>query len=274
MIWLRWLSVTPLVVLLPTVAQASSLVVCHVGGPGSTAQAKPVLEKFIRHMEKSGGLDAGSMAGEYHTTKAGCLAYIKNNKPAFGVFDLATYLEHHKAWKLRPLASMGTLKSQRYHVLVREGSFKNLAALKGKTLISSHLADATLVSRIIFDGKLDAAAHFKLKTTRRPLKGIRKVARAKADATLVDQMAYEHLSELQLPAKLHAIHSSPKLPGLTLSTLGVNKPEKKTVDKLIRSLPKLCAGEGKKMCETFQITAFIKVKAGALKTLERKYSRK
>jgi len=264
----------PLLVLLalsPAAARAEALVICHVGGPGSTSQARPVAEKFMRHVEQAGGLAKGSMTGEYHTTLAGCLGYIKSARPLFGVFDLPTYLSQAKELKLKPLACMGSPTGQRYHLLVREGGAKDLAALKGKTLYVT-IDDAAFLSRVVFDGKLDVA-QLKLKTSKRPLKGLRKVARGKADAALVDAMAYEHLDELKLPAKLESIYRSPGLPGLTLAVLGTAKPAPAVVKKVSAALPKLCSGEGEKMCKTVQVRAFTRVKPATYAKLLKKYAR-
>lgn len=258
--------------LLPSTALAQSLAICHVGGPGSTSQAKPVLDKFLRHIESASGLPAGSMKGEYHNTLSGCLAYIKKSNPLLGVFDLPTFLAHRKALKLQPMACMGSATGQSYHLLVREGSFKDLGALKGKTLYVT-LDDMTFVSKVVLGGKVDAAKHFKVKTSRRPLKGIRKVARGKAEATLVDAMARDHLKELDLPAKLVSIHSSPGMPGLTMAVLGTAKANPTVVKKITAALPKLCSGDGKKMCKTFQVTAFTKVKQAIYRRLAKKYGR-
>lgn len=255
----------------PAAALGHKLVICNVGGPGNTKQAQPVLDKFLRHMERSGGLAQGSMSGEYHATSKGCLAYVKQHKPAFGVFDLASYLGQAKALKLAPLASMGKPDGTRYHLLVREGSYKTIKALQGKLLISSLVDDLTFVSRIIFAGTIDAAKHFKIKYTGRPLKGIRRVARERADATLVDSMAYDHLGELKLPKKLTSIYRSAGLPGLTLATLDGARGAAAAVKKITKALPKLCTGEGKKMCQTFNIAAFARVKPARYAKLVRAY---
>lgn len=261
------------ILMVPSVAIGHSLVICHVGGPGNTEQAKPVLDKFLRHVEQAGGIARGSMNGEYHSTKESCLKYIDTNKPLFGVFDLATYLQLRRSYKLKPLACMGSMDSQRYHLLVRQGSFKDLNALKGKKLISNLVQDPRFVSRIILGGRVDATKHFELAHTSRPLKGIRKVARSKAEATLVDGLAYAHLAELKLPVKLVSIHDSPALPGLTLTVLGAQEDAKTTqvIKKMIKALPKLCSGPGKSMCQTFQVTSFSKVKPKSYATLEKKY---
>ena len=110
----------------PASASAQALVICNIGGPGSTAQARPVLEKFLRHVERVSGMENGHMKGEYHTTLAACLDYIQREKPLFAVLDPATYLSQRKALKLRPLAAMGRANAQRYHLLVRKGSYKSL----------------------------------------------------------------------------------------------------------------------------------------------------
>ena len=257
--------------LLPATAAAHALAICYPAGPGSTAQARPVLDKFLRHMERTGGMTAGSMSGEYHNTLPGCLAYIKQAKPLFGVFDLATFLAQQKQLKLTPLACMGSATGQRYHLLVRKGSYKDIASLKGKTLYVT-LSDTTFVSKVVLGGKVDAARHFKIKQSRRPLKGIRKVARGKADATLVDDMAWRHLKELKLPAELVRIHSSPGMPGLTFAVLGTAKANPAAVKKLTRALPRLCSGDGRKMCKTVQATTITRVTPAAYRDFARQYA--
>ena len=258
----------------PATAAGQAMVICHVGGPGTTAQAQDGVDKFLRHIEKTVKLKAGSMTGEYHTTRRGCLDYVARKKPVFGVFDLPTYLEQKKSWKISPLGHLGKADSQRYYVLVREGTYSSLAALKGKVLIST-VKDLTFVSRVVLGGKLDVTRDLKTRTTRRPLKGIRKVARSRADATLVDAMAYAHLAELKLPVKLKVVHTSPGLPGLTLAVLQVNKGSAgKTIGKITAALSRLCAGDGVALCKSFQIKTFNKARAAVYRKLERQYQGK
>ncbi len=155
----------------PAAALARGMVICNVGGPGTTKQAAPVLAKFQRHMEQAAGLKAGSMTGEYHVTRRACLDYIKRAKPSFGVFDLASYLNQASALKLTPVASMGKPDSTRYHLLVREGSYGTLKELQGKQLISSLVQDLAFVSKIIFKADVDAGKHFKIKYTKHRIHG-------------------------------------------------------------------------------------------------------
>ena len=256
-------------------AFAEGMVVCNVGGPGTTAQAAPSVKAFLRHMEASGGMAKNRLSGEYHTDRDECFDYIGKTKPLFGAMDLVSYLQKQEAWGLRPLAHMGKADGKRYYLLVRKGEVKDLAGLKGKKLIST-VDDPVFISRLLLGGKVDAAAHFnKIKATARPLRAIKKVARGRYDAAIVDELAYKHLSSLKLPVELTALHSSPGLPGLTLVVFGnAEKGKAKVVKAALKALPRLCTGDGKKMCESTRITGFIKAKASIYKKLQKKYAGK
>lgn len=246
-----------LVSLVGAPAAAQSLAICHDGGPGSTQQAAPSVELFLRQMETVAGLDVGSLSGEYHTARAACASYVASATPPLAVVDLATFLHYRARWGLEPIAHLGPADSVRYHVLVRDGSYPDLTALAGKTVISATPADAAFVERVVLQGAGAAAAALKLDFTGRPLKGVRKVAREQADATLVDQDAYDHLAELGLPTKLVSIQASQGLPGLTLVRVGQHAGgEAALITKVRAALPKLCTGDGQKLCKSFGVQAF------------------
>ncbi len=246
----------------------TTLLICNVGGPGTTRQAQPVVDKFLMRMEKVGGWSAKSQSGAYYTRLKDCDRYFADKKPKMIVTDLATYLERQKAWNLTPLAHMGSATSTRYHLLVPEGMAKDLAALKGKTLVTTLARRPLFLSKIVFGGKLDVATHFKLKRTRRPLKGLRKVARGHAEATVVEELAYQYLGELKLPKKLISIHQSERLPGLTLSIVG---SQPKLSKRIVKTLSKLCTGPGKGLCKTFRIKSFGRAKAALYRKLTQRY---
>ncbi|MFH1130301.1 MAG: PhnD/SsuA/transferrin family substrate-binding protein [Pseudomonadota bacterium] len=249
-----------------------ALLICHVGGPGTTSQAQPVVDQFLRQLEKTAGWQPDSLSGAYFEQLPGCRKYLAENKPRIGAFDLATFLKHQKAWGLAAIAHMGKADAKHYYLLVRKGSYSTLESLKGKKLISSLAADPEFLSKIIFGKKVDAAKHFQLNHSRQPLQGIRKVARGQADATLVDETAYQHLSELKLPTTLEAIYVSPPLPGLTLAAIFSNEAKtQKLAEQLSGVIPNLCAGVGKSLCTNFQIERFERVKKGIYEKLAKEY---
>lgn len=247
-----------------------AMMVCHDGGPASTEQAAPTIDAFLRHMEKTAGLNAGHLSGAYHNTGADCAAFMKSHKPALAVLDLATLLRHWDAWKPGPLAHMGPADAMRYHVVVKKnGGATDLAGLAGKTVVSTLAPDQGFLERIALGGTAPSG-QLQISQTRRPLKGIRKVARGKADATVVDQEVMAHLGELNLPEELTSIYTSEGLPGLTLVEVGVNAPDKAMVKKLQGALSKLCDGDGQKLCKTFGVRGFVKANKKRYQTLAKR----
>lgn len=248
----------------------TTLLICNVGGPGTAKQAQPVVDKFLRHLEKSGGWKGQSLRGIYATRTDTCTKLWSQHKPTMVVADPATYLAHRAAWKLSPVARMGRADALKYHLLVRAGSSKKLEELAGKTILTPLAHDPRFVARVLFGGKLKGAS-LKLERARRPLAAIRKVARGKADAALIDGAAYAYLGELKLPVELVSIFRSKGLPQLTLSVVG--KGGKAESKRILRALPKLCQGAGAELCKTFGITSFAKASPGAYRRLEQRYGR-
>ena len=254
-------------------AQAAPLALCVANGVGNTAQAKEPIEKFLRHLEKTVGIKAGSMTSEYHTQLSGCLKYFESAKPHMAVVDLGTYLSQRAAQKLTPLAHMGGLDTKRYHVLVRKGAAKELAQLKGKRFFISE-ADARFASQVILGGKLDLTKDvtLKVKTPAKCLKSVgrEKKGKFKADAALVDEMTYKRRKEISGLVEMESIFSSQGLPGLTLVVVD-NRASKELVAKIRKALPKLCAGAGEELCKQFQMASFKAANPADYKKLEKAY---
>ena len=261
--------------LVPMDVFASDILICHVGGIGNSEQAAPKVSAFIRHLEESAGLEKESLRGKYLNTKEECQAYVDENKPLLGVLDLATLLRNAKVWRLKPVAHVGPPDAKRFYVLVRPGTASNLDGLKGRVLASTELRDARFAARIIFGGSLDPVQFFKPEHLRRVLKGIRGVARGKYDAVLVDEAAFAHLGELDLPVALAEVFRSEPLPGLSLVVFGSPKKEQAPiVQRVLAALPRLCSGEGAKLCRAFEVKAFSKAKTADFNRLIERYHAK
>ncbi|MCB9730735.1 MAG: hypothetical protein H6746_19850 [Deltaproteobacteria bacterium] len=253
-------------------ARTTSLLFCDDGGPGNTSQAAPKVEQFLRHIERTVGVEGGSLTGEYHTDAAGCVAYFDAKRPEVAVVDLATLLRHGTAWKLSPVAHVGEPAPARYYVLARKGTVTDLSALDGKTVIAALPDDRAYLSKIVLDGK-GSPDTWKLSFTARPLKGLRAVAREEADATIVDAATYAHLSELALPTALVSIYESPSLPRLTMVAVGQNGGAPDLVARLTKNLDALCKGEGKELCQQLQVDKVQKAESSRFESLRRSYGR-
>lgn len=249
-------------------AQALVLLICNLAGPGTADQAAPVLAKFLRHFEQRGGWSAETLRGVYETEATACAASYRREAPRLVVADLPTYLTQRRTWALRPLAHLGAADAQRYYLVVRAGGPRTVAALAGQPIVSV-LRDARFVARVVLGGKLREQA-LTLRPTTRPLQGLRAVARGQAAATLVDEVTFRHLGQLQLEAPLESIYQSPALPGLTLLLSG--KDAGRALERRVRqALPELCRGAGAELCKTFAVPAFVAAAPAALRRLEAAY---
>jgi hypothetical protein len=249
-----------------------AVLICDVGGPGTPEQAQVVVDKFMKHLEKSGGWPSGSLKGAYRNSEAACEKFIDERQPALVGIDLPTYLRRRRAWGLQPLAHMGKVTAKRYHLLVRKGSFNKLSALAGKEILTPLAKSTRFVERVVLAKKL-GEGQVELKRVRRPLKGLRKVGRSQADATLVDQAAYAYLDQLDLPAELVALYSSKPMPGLTLTTTASGRRTSKLEERVFKALPRLCRGPGAELCKTFSVDGFIRAKQSVYRRLERQFDK-
>ncbi len=247
-----------------------AVLVCHVGGPGSTKQAQPSLDKFLRHLEKSAGLPASSLRGAYHTTAEGCAKYMDREEPAVAVLDLATWLANAKAWGLDPVAHFGEAKGERYHLLVKkDAGFHDLDSLRGKALSSQLARDNDFASRIVLGNRVNASEHFSMQQARNTLRAVRAVLRGKSDAALVDHYTWTHIAEIDPGGSLSALFSSEGLPGLTLGSVDSRAPG--VTGKIAAALPKLCTGDGEALCKALQVKSLIAANGTLMGRLQKRY---
>lgn len=232
------------------------LLVCQAGGAGTTAQAQPIVNQFVRQLEQAGGWPAQALKGNYQPTYAGCVAQLKAEKPALAVMDLGSFLRLQATFQLHPVAHMGGPESQRYHLLVRKGELAKIKDLAGKTVLAPKGLAEQFIHSLVWANKLEHAK-LRLKSTRRPLKGIRDVERGKADATLIDQFTYEHLAEVSAAKGLQAIFHSQGLPNLTLAVVGQHTKQASSLrQRLAKAVPQLCRPEAKGLCDHFGVKGF------------------
>ena len=263
-----------LLTLVASSASAHTVAVCQDRGPGSTKQAAPTVATFLAHMAKSIGAEAGSLDGAYHVSRARCDAYAKENAAVFAVLDTDSLLAHADDWSVEPVAHLGSGDDKVWHVLVREGSYGKVSDLAGKSIQSTAPGGARFVSRLVLAGALGPEA-LALKGTAKPLKALRKLARGQAEAAIVDQEAVAALSELGLPTKLVVLAKSEPLPGLTMATIkaGASVAPPALAKGLRGALPKLCQGDGHKLCKTLGVREFKPVSTSWWSALKKRYGR-
>ena len=252
----------------------ASVVIIYLGGPDAGGEGKKLIDQLIDHLGGTMGLEPGALQGSYFTENGPAVEHLKAKKDAFVLGSLGLYLAQHKALKLSPLARLKTTEdgSERFHVVVKKGQYASLDDLKGKTLWGSPLyEDSTFLNAIVFGGKLEAAKHFALKPTNRPLTAVRKLERDEADAVLLNSVQYESLRRLPLFEKLQEIYVSDPLPAL--GVMMVEGPKTRALrDTFLKTILGLCGSEkGKSVCANFGIAGFEPVADAMLEKVGKQY---
>ena len=251
----------------PVLAEVSSqrkFLICQASGVTTAEDAKPYIDGFGKYLAGKLGWDAETFEIRFET--GNCLKVMETWKPAYATVPLWDFLAAEGRLKMEPLvfAKVGGETSTRYRVLVKKGTFASIDLLKGKILTGNMVADATYLTKVVFKGTLEAASHFVLSQKTRPLRSIRKVARGKADAALVDSLQYESLKELAVFAKLAVIFTSEAVPNLGLIYVkGAAKDGDVSVFR--DALIKMCGDpDGEDICKTFGLEGFVSVDSKAL----------
>src|SRR5690242_20598284 len=76
------------------------------GMGGSSAQAQPYLDSFLRVIEKSQGWKEGSAQGMYFEDATQAANYIKEKQPGFGMLAPALAFEHACKKDVEPVVSV------------------------------------------------------------------------------------------------------------------------------------------------------------------------
>lgn len=245
-----------------------TFLICHIGGPGTEQQAQPVLDQFLRKIETQLALQPQAISGIYTTEIKRCAAYLDEKKPAWMLFDFATYLKFQRSRKLTPRGVFGSDTS--YHVVVREGAYRSLFDLKGKMMVSPWNADDPFLRNVVFSQSEFPTNDLKIQVNARSLYGVRRVARGQADAALIDEAAFQHLKQLELEVPLSSIYRSSALPSLVLVT-GHHASKSNVVERFIESLLRLCDGNTEALCRSVQVERFSKIKPDRFREFETRY---
>jgi ABC-type phosphate/phosphonate transport system substrate-binding protein len=254
----------------PAAARAGEkdFVIYAPGMGASASQAKPYLDKFGALLEKQMGWKPGSANLTYLDDPKAVSDYIEQQKPAFGLLPPADFLDLScRKVALQPLAAVVLLSSAsssssgRWHVVVKDGTAKNLEGLKGKKLGSNHLQDPRYVSRVVFGGKFDAAKDFVLKPTNSPITPFKWVDRGEAEAALVDDAQLAHMKTLPFAKSLVVVFSSEELPPAPIVAFEkAARPADRAA--LRKAVTAMCStADGEPICKEMQVTRFQPVDA-------------
>lgn len=256
-------------------AGSRDLVVESSGVGGSSEDAAPYVETFSRYAEKKLGWPANSANGRYFSDRAAAIAYIASTRPGFGMIDPALWLDMQKKQEMEVLVAVSGKNETLGHfsIVVKNPLLQSLADLKGKTLVSNHLDSPEFLSRVVFDGKIQAASYFKLEPTTSPLRGLKAVDRNEADGALVDDDQLASMKSLPFGAALRVVYTSPELPPMPLVAFVKNTTpaERQAMTKMLLGMCR--DSKGAEVCKSLQISQFSPPNKGAFDAALRRYGK-
>lgn len=263
------------------------LVVCYPNAPGSTEQARPVMERLGAHLTWRTGFDVQPI---YTNDAAQARRWIDEQRPRFAILSLALYLRWREELSLAVVAQSerGHASTERYHLVVAQGSpARSLADLKagigGKKPViwSSHLDDPRFVTRVVLEGALevttDDTGDARGVVTAQPLRALRRMKAGEdfegqpVDAVLLEDAAWNELQKIATFREgLRAIHASPPLPTPPVVSIGAVDPG--DVERLRQALVSMHEQpEGRELLTTLQVTGFTAPNPAALQAAEAAY---
>lgn len=224
--------------------QGVGFVVVRETGVGSASAAQRYIDALMVSVAKAAGWPAAY--GKFQGTRKLAIKYIDAEKPHFGFLAYGTYLALAES---HGLTSLGRAKVRggggAQYFIVSKNHF-NLDGCKGKSLASNHARDKTFVDRIVFGEGL-ALSDFEFTETRRPVQTLKAVINGDAECALVDDSQIMSLTSIEGGPELRAVWSSRELPPTIAVAFG--NAEAGETKAFAAAIPKICAGEHKKVCE-------------------------
>lgn len=236
-------------------------------GVGGAALAQSYLDRFIALAAKQYGW-GDDAHGQYHTTRAAAEAYIRDEKPRFGILSLAAFLAFQKKYHLEVLgtALVSRAGGQQYFLISKKAA--DLKGCFGKTMATDHADDPRFLERVV-SGRAFVLGDFQLVETQRPLQAIKKVLTGEAECALVDDAQMAELPHIEGAEGIRSVWESAKFPSMTLVAFGSTPPAERK--KFKEGLSRVCDGEGKTACAEVGIIALAAADAGSYAAVQKAF---
>jgi hypothetical protein len=238
-------------------------------GVGGASLAQGYLDRFITLAAEQYGW--GDAKGQYQTTRAGAEAYIRDEKPRFGILSLAAFLAFRQKYQLEVVgtAIVSRAGGQQYFLISKEAT--DAKGCFGKPMATDHADDPRFIERVV-SGRAFVLGDFELVETQRPLQAIKKVLTGEATCALVDDAQMAELPHIEGAEGIRSVWESAKFPSMTLVAFGTTPPAERK--KFKEGLSRVCDGEGKTACAEVGILALTAADAGSYQAVLDAYGKK
>jgi hypothetical protein len=239
-------------------ATPSVLVICAPGYPGTTAQARPVMEAFAGAAARAAGWPKESLSAEYHEQAEPGLARLAQEDAALALVPLPFYLQNGAALGLRPRLQVvrETGGTETWSLVARKGVVPSAAALAGFEVAGVPCYAPAFVRGPVLGpwGALPSSATIKF--TPSILSALRRAAAGEKVAVLLDASQARALATLPFAADLETVYRAKPLPGTLLCTVG-KRAKRPEFERLLGALLGLHKSpEGADALAAMQMTRF------------------
>lgn len=239
--------------------KAPALVVCYTTGSVNSRQASRATKAMLEVLERLAGIPAGTYQSRFTSHTKECLDLLKDKTTRFISPTLGFFLRHREEYHLTPmvLPSIHGKSTDRWYVVVRKGSYKQLSDMKGKVVGGPLADDPEFLKRIVFQGKIDPANFFVLKRSFRVLRALRRLVKGKLDAVILNQQQYKALPALPFSKDLAVVFTSDPMPVPSILAVGP-RANPKELKRFANALSGFCSDpKGKSFCALFGIDSFV-----------------
>jgi hypothetical protein len=226
---------------------AHSFVVLREFGAGTASRAQPYLDDLLRVVAEQNHWPKAS--GKYFSERASALAFIRDQKPDFGILSLSAYLALKETLQPTVIGEVTSAQAGgRQYFLVS----KQAQALDGcvaHRLATTYASDSKFVDHVVADGAF-RLADFTLVAAQRPLEPIKQVLRDEADCALIDDAQLAATLHIEGGGALHSVWRSAELP--SMAVVAFPRSDAASVKSFKQSLAGLCA-KAKQACASVGI---------------------
>jgi len=224
-------------VALPATAAGRTLVICAPGYPGTTAQARPVMDSFAAAAARAAGQSPGSLAAVYHEREEPGLARMGQEDAILALVPLPFFLEHGPALALSPRLQVVREAGARetYTLVAKKGGVGNAGSLAGYEIAASSGYSPAFVRGPALGtwGAIPVSATVKFAPA--VLSALRRAAAGDKVAVLLDASQAAAMASLPFASDLEAVYVSKPWPGTLLCTIG-RRAKDPAVEGLIGAL--------------------------------------
>jgi hypothetical protein len=236
-----------------------TVLVCYPGGSVRTPDAESAMGSMLGVLEETGGWASGTMTSHFTSKIEDAEKFLGEQKPQFAITTLGTFLKYREELNLIPLVQPRIQGSSLdiYRIVVRQGTFTTVEELKGKTLAGLLVEEPVFLNRVVFQGSVDPASFFALKSSRRVLRSLRDLVKGELDAVIVNSQQYSALGSLPFADELEVVFTSEEIPlaGVVANGQRTTADER---ERFSQALLKMCDHQdGTQLCDLFGLEGFV-----------------